>query len=66
MNEIRLPKHVIHLLENRWANRLQQDLKEWSGNRMRSVLFGHTQNHNARAIPSSSIVVVHQTRPPLL
>ena len=27
MDDIRLPRHVIDRLENRWASRLQQDAK---------------------------------------
>ena len=53
MNETPLPKDVFHRLENRWANRLQQDLKTWSSNRIRSVFTSHLQNDNARAMPVS-------------
>ena len=33
MEDIKLPRHVIDRLENRWATRLQQDAKAWSGER---------------------------------
>ena len=46
MDDIKLPRHVIDRLEHRWANRLQQDAKAWSGERFRRV-----QSCGARDIP---------------
>jgi len=51
MDDIRLPRHVIDRLEHRWANRLQQDAKAWSGDRGRSVRLRHVQSYGPRDIP---------------
>ena len=51
MDDIRLPRHVINRLEHRWANRLQQDAKAWSGDRGRSVRLRHVQSYGPRDIP---------------
>jgi hypothetical protein len=51
MGDIRLPRHVIDRLEQRWANRLQQDAKTWSGDRNKPVQARHVQTEDARAIP---------------
>ena len=44
MDDIQLPRHVIDRLEHRWANRLQQDAKAWSGERDSSVRSRHVQS----------------------
>jgi hypothetical protein len=51
MEDIRLPRHVIDRLENRWANRLQQDARAWSSGRTRPSNPRHVQNDGARIIP---------------
>lgn len=51
MDDIRLPRHVIDRLEHRWAKRLQQDAKAWSGERGRSVRLRPVQSCGARDIP---------------
>ena len=51
MDDIRLPRHVIDRLEHRWANRLQQDAKAWSGERGNSVRLRHVQSYGPRDIP---------------
>ena len=56
MKDIRLPRHVIDRLEHRWANRLQQDAKAWSGERGMSVQLRHVQS--PRDIP----VIVRRAR----
>jgi len=48
MDDIRLPRHVIDRLEHRWASRLQQDAKAWSGERDSSV---HVQSCSPRDTP---------------
>ena len=50
MEDIRLPRHVIDRLENRWASRLQQDLKTWSSDR-RPAHAHHVRTDGARVIP---------------
>jgi hypothetical protein len=50
MEDIRLPRHVIDRLENRWASRLQQDAKTWSSERSGSVPLRHVQS-GPRGIP---------------
>jgi hypothetical protein len=44
------PRHVIDRLENRWASRLQQDAKAWSGERASSVRLRQVQS-GSRDIP---------------
>ena len=39
MDDIQLPRHVIDRLEHRWANRLQQDAKAWSGEKASAVRY---------------------------
>jgi hypothetical protein len=51
MDDIQLPRHVIDPLEHRWANRLQQDAKAWSGERGSSVRLRHEQSCGPRNIP---------------
>ena len=51
MDDIRLPRHVIDRLENRWASRLQQDARAWRGDRTRSLESRYVQTDGARAIP---------------
>jgi len=51
MDDIQLPRHVIDRLEHRWANRLQQDAKAWSGERGRSVRLQQVQSYGRRDIP---------------
>ena len=51
MDDIQLPRHVIDRLEHRWANRLQQDAKAWSGEKDRSVRLRHVQSYGPRDIP---------------
>ena len=58
MNDIQLPRHVIDRLEHRWANRLQQDAKAWSGERGRSVQLRHVQSYSPRDIP----VIIRRAR----
>ena len=58
MDDIRLPRHVINRLEHRWANRLQQDGKAWSGDKARPFKSRHAQLDGARAIP----VIVKRAR----
>ena len=53
MDDVKLPRHVIDRLEHRWANRLQQDAKAWSGERGSSVRFRPVQSCGARAIPGT-------------
>ena len=55
MDDIRLTRHVIDHLEQRWANRLQRDVKAWSGERGGSVRFRCVQSCGARAIPVTVI-----------
>jgi ureidoglycolate hydrolase len=43
MEEIKLPRQVIDRLEHRWASRLQEDAKAWSGERGRSVRLRQVQ-----------------------
>ena len=50
MDDIRLPRHVIDRLENRWASRLQQDARAWSG-KAKPFESRHVQTDSARAIP---------------
>ena len=51
MDDIKLPRYVIDRLEHRWANRLQQDAKAWSGERGRSVRLRQVQSYGRRDIP---------------
>ena len=51
MDDIKLPRQVIDRLEHRWASRLQEDAKAWSGERGRSVRLRHVQSNAARDIP---------------
>ena len=51
MDDVQLPRHVIDRLEHRWANRLQQDAKAWSGDRGSSVRLRHVQAYGPRDIP---------------
>ena len=51
MEDIKLPRHVIGRLENRWASRLQQDARAWSGDKARLFESRHVQTDGARAIP---------------
>ena len=48
MDEPLLPRHVIDRFEHRWASRLQQDAKAWSGGRGRSR---QAQTDRPRAFP---------------
>jgi hypothetical protein len=58
MEDIQLPRHVIDRLENRWANRLQQDAKAWSDRgRMVRLRSGHTDG--PRDVP----VTIRRARP---
>jgi len=50
MDDIRLPRHVINRLEHRWANRLQQDAKAWSGEKDRAVRSRQVQSYGPRGI----------------
>lgn len=58
MDDIRLPRHVIDRLEHRWANRLQQDAKAWTGEKGRSVSRRHVQFSGRRDIP----VIIRRAR----
>ena len=51
MEDIRLPRHVIDRLENRWASRLQQDARAWRGDRTRPLVSRHVQTQGDRLIP---------------
>jgi hypothetical protein len=51
MDDILLPRHVIDRLERRWANRLQQDAKAWSGVRGSPVRLRRVQSYGPRDIP---------------
>jgi hypothetical protein len=51
MDDIRLPRHVIDRLEHRWANRLQQDAKAWSGERGRLVQSRRVLSDGLRTVP---------------
>ena len=51
MDDIQLPRHVIDRLEHRWANRLQQDAKAWSGEKDRAVRSRQVQCYGPRGIP---------------
>jgi hypothetical protein len=51
MDNIRLPRHVIDRLENRWAGRLKQEAKTWSSGGNRPVQARHFQTDAARVIP---------------
>jgi len=53
MEDIRLPRHVIDRLENRWAARLQQEAKAWRGNRTKPLVSRHVKADGARVIPVS-------------
>ena len=50
MDDIRLPRHVIDRLENRWASRLQQDAKAWS-DKARTVRLRSVPSDGPRDIP---------------
>jgi hypothetical protein len=54
MEDIRLPRHVIDRLENRWATRLQQEAKAWRGNRTKPLASSHVKADGARVIPVSA------------
>ena len=58
MEDIRLPRHVIDRLENRWANRLQQDAKAWS-DRSRTVRLRSGLTDGSRDVP----VTIRRVRP---
>jgi hypothetical protein len=61
MDNIRLPRHVIDRLENRWAARLQQEEAEtWRSGRNRSIQSRDLQTAAARVIP----VVLKRARGP--
>jgi hypothetical protein len=51
MEDIRLPRHVIDWLENRWASRLQQDARAWSSDRARPFQSRHVQTGDGRTVP---------------
>ena len=51
MDDRQLPRHVIDRLEHRWANRLQQDAKAWSGERGGSDRLRHVQSYGPRETP---------------
>ena len=51
MDDIRLPRHAINRLEHRWANRLKQDAKAWSGEKNRAVRSRQVQSYGPRGIP---------------
>jgi len=56
MEDVRLPRHVIDRLETRWAGRLRQEVKAWSGGRKRSA--HQVLTDGARVIP----VIVKRAR----
>jgi hypothetical protein len=56
MENVRLPRHAIDRLETRWAGRLRQEVKAWSGSRRRSAR--QMQTDGARVIP----VIVKRAR----
>ena len=58
MDDIQLPLYVIDRLEHRWANRLQQDAKAWSGERGSSVRLRRVQFCGPRDVP----VIVRRSR----
>ena len=51
MEDIKLPRHVIDRLENRWASRLQQDASAWSSDKARPFESRHVRSDGARVIP---------------
>lgn len=51
MRDIKLPRHVIDRLENRWASRLQQDARAWSSDKARPFQSRHVRTDDARVIP---------------
>jgi hypothetical protein len=50
MDNIRLPRHVIDRLENRWAARLQQQGRSWRSGGNKPVQTRHVQTDAARVI----------------
>jgi len=59
MEDIRLPRHVIDRMENRWASRLQQDAKAWS-DRGRRIRLRSGLSEGPRDVP----VTIRRARPP--
>jgi len=51
MEDIKLPRHVIDRLENRWARRMQQDARAWSSDNAKPLESRHVQTGGARVIP---------------
>jgi hypothetical protein len=51
MDDIRLPRHVIDRLEQRWASRIEQDAKAWSSERGRFVSLRDVQLYGPRGVP---------------
>jgi hypothetical protein len=49
MEDIKLPRHVIDRLENRWASRLQQDARASDKARLFEAL--HVRTDSARDVP---------------
>jgi hypothetical protein len=58
MEDIQLTRHVIDLLENRWASQLQQDARPWSCDKARPFKPRHVQLDGTRAMP----VIVKRAR----
>lgn len=61
MEDIRLPRHVIDRLENRWASRLQQDARAWNNDKTgpSSPVTCRPMVHGSS--PSSSSALAGQT-----
>ena len=51
MEDIKLPRHVIDRLENRWASRLQQDARAWNSDKTKPFESRHVQTGGGRVIP---------------
>jgi hypothetical protein len=51
MEDIKLPRHVIDRLEDRWASRLQQDARAWGSDKAKPFESRHVQTDGARVIP---------------
>lgn len=51
MEDIKLPRHVIDRLEDRWASRLQQDARAWSSDKAKPFESRHVQTDGAGVIP---------------
>ena len=62
MDDIQLPRHVIDRLEHRWANRLQQDAKAWSGERGRSVFAMCSPTIRETSLSPSDVLAVLRMR----